>query len=336
MKSYFKLFLVFLAIAICITQLSCEKEITVDLPTAAPKIVVEGSIEQGQPPIIFLSWSQGYFEPTDISSIQDYFIRDAVVKVNDGDEEVTLTEICTSELTEEQLALISELLGFSPEEMAAYDICAYTSLTMVGEVGKVYSLTVNYEEHHVSSQTKINNIVQFDSLWFEVISADPTDSLGFVFGIITDPDTAGNAYRWFAKRISHYPEWENSLAGEYQQDLAGQPEDFSYIAPNGSVFDDEFFNGLTFEFGYYRDAILNSYKRDDYDIERGYFKRGDTIAVRGCVIDKGAFDFLSSFEDQQASQGSPFSIPFNLKTNIVGGLGGWIGYGAVYDTVICE
>ncbi|MBK7947096.1 MAG: hypothetical protein IPJ85_18100 [Flavobacteriales bacterium] len=29
----------------------CEKEITVDLPQSEPKVVVEGSIETGQPPL---------------------------------------------------------------------------------------------------------------------------------------------------------------------------------------------------------------------------------------------------------------------------------------------
>lgn len=326
-----------LSVAVVVTFLSCEKEITVELPEATPKIVVEGSIEQGMPPVVFLSWSQGYFEPTDISSIADYYVRNAVVKVNDGTEEVSLVEICSSDLTPEQLELVTEILGISPEQLAAYDICAYTTFDMVGEFGKIYSLTVDYEDHHLTSQTKINNAVEPDSLWFEVISEDEEDSLGFLFAIMTDPDTAGNAYRWFAKRISHYPQWENDLAGtEYQPNLAGMQEDYNFIAPNGSVFDDEFFNGLTFEFGYYRDMAFNSYKRDDHDIERGYYKRGDTVVVRGCVIDHGAFDFLSSFEDQQGAQGSPFAVPFNLKTNVNGGLGGWIGYGAIYDTVICQ
>ncbi|MBL7943254.1 MAG: DUF4249 family protein [Flavobacteriales bacterium] len=326
-------------IAVVVVLTGCEKEITVDLPEVEPRIVVEGFIEQGQPPIVFLTWSQGYFDPVDLSSLSEYYISGATVNVSNGTSTVELDEICTSELPEEILDVVAEMLGFSPEDLLAFDICAYTSLNeeIWGETGKEYTLTVDYNDEHLHSTTKINELVYIDSLWFDVISPDPTDSLGFIFGVLTDPDTAGNAYRWFAKRISHYPMWENNLTqGIYEPDLGGQQEDGNYIAPLGSVFDDEFFNGLSFEFGYYRDAVLNSNKRDDNDIERGYFKIGDTVAVRGCVIDRGIFNFLSELEEQQGSQGSPFAVPFNLSTNVEGGLGAWIGYGAVYDTVICQ
>jgi hypothetical protein len=42
-----------------------------------------------------------------------------------------------------------------------------------------------------------------------------------------------------------------------------------------------------------------------------------------------------SFENQVANQGSPFAVPSNIKTNINGGLGLWVGYAAVYDTIVC-
>lgn len=317
----------------------CEKEITVDLPETAPKIVVEGFIEQSQPPIVFLSWSQGYFDPVDLQSLTQFYVRGATVKVSNGTETIELQEICASDLPEPLLEAVSEMLGFSPEDLIAADVCGYLSLdpAIRGEAGREYTLSVDYGDTHLHAVTKINNTVAIDSLWFEVTSPGPADSLGFIFGILNDPDTLGNAYRWFAKRISHYPMWENNLTqGIYEPGLGGQQEDAGYIAPLGSVFDDEFFNGLSFEFGYYRDAVFNSNKRDDNDIEEGFYKRGDTVAVRGCVIDQGVFRFLSQFEDQQGSQGSPFSVPFNLQGNVEGGLGAWIGYGAVYDTVICQ
>jgi len=39
---------------------SCEKEISNEIPERESKIVVEGSIENGSPPIIFLSKSFSY------------------------------------------------------------------------------------------------------------------------------------------------------------------------------------------------------------------------------------------------------------------------------------
>jgi hypothetical protein len=327
-----KIGLYFLVLLTCVAGLlvSCEKEITVDLPVAEEKIVVEGNIFPGAFPIVLLTWSNGYFEPTDLSSLQNIFVHDALVKLKVDGQEFELKEICSSELSPEDLELASLALGIPIETLQALEICVYTTFNISGEAGKTYTLQISKEAHQLTSITKIPEIVELDSLWFEIVSTIPDDSLGFIFGTITDPDTAGNAYRWYAKRINSYPQWTED------EELRGRQKDAGYIAPLGSVFDDTFFNGLSFEFGYYRGTEPNSTKFDDLNEERGFFKRGDTVAVRGCTIDRNAYKFLYSFETQVSNQGSPFSVPFNLESNVEGGLGAFIGYGAVYDTVICN
>lgn len=310
--------------------LSCEKEITVDLPTAEPKIVVEGFIFQDQPPFLMLTWSQGYFDPTNLETLQNMFVHDANVTIQVDNQSYSLVEVCTSDLSEEELELASVALGIPAEDLVSLNLCVYTTLLIEGEEGKVYSLDITHGDHHVMGQTKLPELVYLDTLYFDIVSSLPDDSLGFIYGNISDPDTIGNAYRWFAKRINHYPGWVED------EELRGEQKDFGYIAPIGSVFDDEFFNGLTFEFAYYRGTSPNSDKFDDLNGERGYFKRGDTIAVRGCTIDRNAYKFIYSFESQVSNQGSPFAVPFNLESNVEGGLGAFIGYGAIYDTVICQ
>lgn len=311
---------------------SCQKEITVDLPSSPPRIVVEGSIEQDLPPLVMLTWSQGYFEPTDLSTLEEIFVRDADVYVSNGVDTVKLDMVCSQDFTEEQLQIAAEALGLDPVALSDFNICLYTTFNQAvwGETGRTYTLLVEKDEHRLRAVTKINHLVTLDSLWFRIPNEEPGDSLGFIFGILTDPDTAGNAYRWYAKRISHYPQWVPD------EELRGEQKDRVFIAPIGSVFDDEFFNGLSFEFGYYRGQVPNSSKFDDQNEEAGFFKRGDTVAVRGCVIDRGVFRFIDSFESQVSSQGSPFAIPFNLESNVTGGMGVWAGFGAVYDTVICN
>jgi hypothetical protein len=309
---------------------SCEKEITVDLPQVESKIVVEGSIFQDQPPYLLLTWSQGYFDPTNVETLQNLFVHDALVTITVDNAVYPLSEICTSDLTPAELEFASLALGVPIETIQALNLCLYTSLGLSGENGKVYHLDITYPGHHLTSITKLPELVLLDTLYFDIVSSLPNDSLGFIYGNITDPDTIGNAYRWFAKRINHYPQWADD------EELRGKQKDGNYIAPLGSVFDDEFFNGLSFEFAYYRGAEPNTQKFDDLNSERGFFKRGDTIAVRGCTIDRNAYKFIYSFESQVSNQGSPFAVPFNLKTNVEGGLGAFIGYGAIYDTVICN
>lgn len=331
MRKLLSAYSVLILVLITLIAIGCSKEITVDLPTAESQIVVEGSIEQGQPPIVLLTYSQGYFDPTDITSLESYFVRGANVTINNGTLTETLIEVCTDDLTEEQQVQIAELLGIDPETLSTFNVCGYTSLNpeIWGEEGKVYTLQITKDNHNLKSVTKINNVVDLDSLWFKVPNDNPEDSLGFIYGILTDPDSTGNAYRWFAKRINTYPSWA-------PEELVGTQKDQSFIAPLGSVFDDSFFNGLSFEFAYFRGRTPNSLKFDDNNAEAGYFKRGDTIVVRGCVIDRKAFRYIDSYENQISTQGSPFSVPFNLETNVEGGLGAFIGYGAVYDTVICQ
>jgi hypothetical protein len=320
----------FTIIAFMVMLHSCEKEISVDLPIAEEKIVVEGNIFPNRPPTILLTWSSGYFEPTDLSTLQNIFVHDADVKIRVNNITYPLQEICSSELTPQDLELAASFLGVPVETLQALDICLYTNLSLFGEAGQIYSLEINKGTHRITGETRIPELVELDSLWFEIVSVLPDDSLGFIFGTITDPDTAGNAYRWYAQRINQYPDWIED------EDLRGTQKDFGFIAPLGSVFDDTFFNGLSFEFGYYRGTEPNSTKFDDLNAERGFFKRGDTVAVRGCTIDRNAYKFLYSFESQVSNQGSPFAVPFNLEYNVEGGLGAFIGYGAVYDTVICN
>jgi len=304
----------------------CEKEITVDLPVGEPQIVVEGSIEVGSPPFVMLSRTQGYFEPTDINSILNNFISGANVTVSNGTITDTLIEICSSQIPEEFLPIVTDLTGLSPELLQEFNVCAYTSFNpaIFGEENKTYDLRVEVENKVLTARTKINYIIPLNEVYFKKVG--DTDSLGFAYGLLTDPDTLGNAYRWFAKRINKYPAWSQH---------AGQQKDATYIAPLGSTYDDRFFNGLTFEFAYYRGVAIGSDKEDDLNEERAFFKVGDTIAVRGCVIDRGVYAFVTSLEDQVSNAGSPFATPVNLKSNIDGGLGIWAGYAAVYDTIIC-
>ena len=313
---------------------SCEKNITVDLPSAPVQIVVQGSIEAGQPPIVILSYSQGYFDPADYEALAGSYVNGALVRVSNGADTVILDQYCTQDLTPEMLNLASQILGLPAPILQFLNVCIYTTLdpTMFGEQGKIYQLWVDKDDHHLTSSTKLNPPVTIDSLWFAPPSGNPADSLGFIYGSMTDPDSLGNAYRWFAKRISHYPYSLPDSLAEYR----GQIKDFGFVTPLPSVFDDSFFNGLTFEFAYYRGSTSFSSKFDDLNNEAGYYKRGDTVVVRGCSIDRNAYLYFKSYENQLANQGSPFALPSNIQSNVTGGLGVWVGYAAFYDTLVCQ
>ena len=300
---------------------ACTKEVLIDIPEGEQQLVVEGIIISNSVPVIFLTQSQSFNTPIDPSSLADIFVSGATVQVTSDGTTYDLEEVCVSTLDPADLPLVAELLGLSVEELLAINICVYTSFDFLGEEGKTYDLFIDAEGETVNSSTKIDYAVGLDSLWFEIWG--DTDSLGFIWGILTDPDTAGNNYRWYSQRINSYP------------NAPGIPKDSRYIAPSNSVSEDAFFDGLEFEFGFNRGKAFNSAQPDDNNEEAFFFKVGDTIAVRPVSIRFDAYRFYRSLEEQVTTNGSPFSLPENIESNIDGGLGIWAGFGPTYDTIIC-
>jgi hypothetical protein len=188
----------------------------------------------------------------------------------------------------------------------------YISDGLLGETGKTYSLKIETTQGEtVTAITTIPLPIALDSIWFKTQSAE--DSLGWIWARLSDPAATENSYRWFAKR-------------------AGKDDDF--IAPVGSVIEDKFFNGLSFDFAYNRGKLPNSTAEDDNNEEEGFFKKGDTIIVKFASITKESFDFWRSAETQASSNGNPFGSPAPLKGNIEGGLGIWEGFSFTIDTTV--
>jgi len=298
----------------------CTKDVELEFPEAESKIVVDGTIEPGSPPFIFLGTSNSFNIGLDPSSLGSLFLNGADVRINDGTSEFQLDELCVSQLSPEQLQTLSETLGISVEELVSIDYCIYTSFDIIGEVGKTYDLRVEYDNQVLMSSTSILEPVPLDSLWFET---NASDSLGLIHGILSDPPDMYNAYRWFAQRISTRPG-------------TNEMEDANFIAPLGSAFDDTFFQGLSFEFFAARGQDINSDFEEDNNLEAGLFKLGDTVVVKFCSITAESYLFYFTLEDQILNNGSPFATPGNIPSNIDGGLGIWTGYSPFIDTLVCQ
>ena len=293
---------------VCLSQ-SCQKEIEFDLPNVEQTLVLEGTLESGQPPVVFLTNSQGYFDPIDSSTFENVFVHDANVVLFNGTENIKLSEITFNGLS------------------------LYTSLdpAAIGQYGTNYKLTVESGDKELTARTKIPNPVYLDSLWFESYPA--YDSLGFIWSKFTDPDTVGNCYRWFAQRINSYT---YNYPAPYDN-VIGQMKDSRPLAPIGSSTDDKLFNGLTFDFIFPRgeDGVIEG--PDDEGIEEGFFKRGDTVLVKSTTTTYPIYLYVRAMENAAVSNGSIFSSPGNLPYNVQGdGIGILYGYGVAYDTLICE
>jgi len=292
-----------LLIIITITFLSCERDISVTFPLPPDLIVVEGHIEQGQYPYVILTKNSSYFAPTDTATLLASIITNATVVVSDG--------------------VLYDTLTFTFDETNfPYFPLVYEdhSHKIIGQPNHFYSLKIIADGQTVTSYTSIPAPVIPDSSWFKV--EGNLDSLGYVWIHFKDPDTLGNNYRFMTKRISHRPN--------------GSVKDLDFLTDINSVFDDKIFNGTSPSFDFDRGHIPYDTSADEHNIEAGYFVKGDTVILKFINIDKPHFDFWNTEGIAAESSGNPFASPITVKSNIVGGLGIWGGYGAAYDTIIAK
>jgi hypothetical protein len=272
---------------------SCERVITIDLPNDPDILVVEGSIEPGKNPIVIVSRNRSIFNnfPTDLVALLDTFlIKDALVTISDGSVTVPLA------------------FTINP---VAYPYIYYTTTSLVGEIGKTYSLTVSAKGKTVKSTTSLSPPVPIDSTWFELNIFDSTeDSLGFAFLNFKDPDTTGNAYRLYAKRNS----------------------ETEYFPVQGTIVDDEFINGRLVSF-FTGQSTKPFGVQDTFIDQRFFYTLGDTVYLKFCSIGRKEYKFYSTFETAISTNGNPFSSPTLIKSNIEGGQGIWCGFSPYYDTL---
>jgi len=283
---------------------ACEKNITIDIPESERKLVVEGYIYEDTNAYVFLTRSSPFFAELDSSTIREFIIRGATITISDGFTTDTMLEF----------------------ELPQYFLHFYYSPNIKGVTGRSYSLRVETNGEILTASTYLPPAIPLDSVWWK--PDGNKDSLGFAWAHMTDPDTLGNYYRWFAKRINSYT----------YGDHIGEQKDADFIAPLGSSFEDRFINGKSFDFAYNRGQLTNSEKEDDdfESGESGYYKRGDTIVIRWCTYDQANYNFWRSAESQYSSNGNPFGNPATIIGNIQGGLGIFGGYGVSYDTTIAQ
>jgi hypothetical protein len=299
---------------------SCVKDISLDLPPYEPKIVVEGRIEPGVPPFVLLSNSLNLYASTSISDLENNFITDAQVFVNNGVDTIQLDLFCTSTLPPQLIPIVAELLGYTEQELQNINICAYSTLdpNWLGTIGTTYNLEIHHQGEVFNSTTQIKIPTPLDSVYWSERPNLP--GWGFMSATLTDPAGPGDAYRWESKRLNHYSD--------------GTEKDPNFLAPFNSAFDDQFFDGIQFSFYYdnpgsYDDSTISS-------ANQGYYALGDTVVVKWSTIDYSVYEFLRYEDTQIANGGSPFASPVNIPSNVSNNaLGLWAGFSPSFDTIIC-
>ena len=184
-----------------------------------------------------------------------------------------------------------------------------SALFFRGKANTKYTITIEVLGEFYTATTSIPEITRrIDSLWWEKIPfAEDTNDVRVMFKG-TDRVGLGDFIRYFTKK--------------------GQEP---FLPGINSVFDDQIIDGST-----YTVQIDKGFDKNlEFADSLSNFKRGDTVTIKLCNIDKGTYDFWRTYEFSFQSIGNPFSSPTRISGNISNdALGYFGGYGAQYRTVI--
>jgi hypothetical protein len=276
---------------------ACEKAVDLKLNEVSPKLVVEATIENDQPPQVILTKSFQYFSAINLTDLSNSFVRGAEVEISNGRTTHRLKEY--------------QLQPFPGVFLYYYGIDSTQLATaFLGALNTNYTLTIRSGGSVYTAQTRIPSITRrIDSLYWKPSPPllNDTSKVALMFRG-TDTPGLGDYIRYFTK----------------------QNRDPFYPGLN-SVFDDQFIDGSSFDVQIERGVPRNGNLGEGYS----YFNRGDTVVFKLCNIDKACFDFWRTMEFSYASVGNPFSSPTRVISNIQGNaLGYFGGYAAQYRQLI--
>ena len=283
----------------------CQQEIEVELPDYESKVVIEGSIETGEPAMVILSKSIPYFAEINLDYLMNHvFIRDAEVYINtsDGQSERLVFQYCAD----------------SPI------FFAYCGNNIRGKENTSYTLTVNYDGKTYQATTTIPHTFDIDSLWFttasEFLNADTMRTLRV---LMTDNASEENYYA-FKLKVS-CPKFKDRL----------------WVSTLPPAFDDKSFNGQTFNYELERYSIPSMFSFEQSEEERQAqrrltFRPGDTVTVKYSQMDYDAYRFMMTGGIDALMGTNPFTNPAPVVSNIQGDnvLGAWYGFASKTQTII--
>ena len=245
-------------------------------PPLKTQLVVEGWIDSGGHPMVLVSETMGVGgEPIRREDMIGNIAKWAKVTVSDGQT----SEILTGTV--------------DPRYFPPY---VYTTSRITGEVGKTYTVDVEYKDYHATATTTIPDPVPLDTLYCVPLR----DTLYRVMCGFTDPPEKGNYYKVFTQTLG--------------KDLRYQPSVMAMAS-------DEVFDG-------YAEIYLWSTQRLTQHLYFPDICEGDELMVKFCTMDRVTFSFWENYEITLASNVNSFyQFDSDLGANVHGALGYWAGYG---------
>lgn len=278
--------------------LSCEKNVDIKLNDVPDAFVVDATIENDQPPVVFLTKSFSFFSRIDAALLANAFVHDAEIIVSNGNLSHRLKEYA---------------FPLAPGYRAWYYSIDSSALNTAfnGEFGKSYQLSILTRGKEFTASTQIPILATYpDSVFFKPAPFNPDTNKRVMFIKATDPAGLGNYIRYFTKRNSGV-----------------------FLPGENSVYDDQVIDGITYEV----QLPQGIDKNNPPDPDDNFYSRGDTVTLKFCNIDQASYRFWNTWEFAYQSIGNPFAQPGSVIGNVSNGaLGVFCGYAAWYRTVIAD
>jgi len=274
---------------------SCEKDINFNLKESEPVLTVDAQIENDRAPLVVLTKSFSYYDKINPALLANSFVRNAEVYMSNGST--------THRLKEYAVPILPGISAYYYSTDSSNLATAFE-----GRLNSSYTLKIISEGKEYNAVTNIPASVNFpDSLWFKKAPMNPDTNKRVLVMRATDPPGRGNYVRYFTKKNN------------------------SPFLPGENVFDDQVIDGTTYEIQLPEGIDRN----DPVKSDSAFYKRGDTVTLKFCAINKASYTFWNTWEFAYQSIGNPFSQPNKVIGNISNGaLGVFVGYGAGYKTLV--
>ncbi len=177
----------FLPLLMPLLMIACE---TVDEPSvdsASIPFVVEGWIEEGQPPVVIVTHAVDL--TVDEPSFENFVEKWCRVSIWDGERQYMLTSRINNDYTPSMI---------------------FTNSRLKGQVGHTYRLVVECEDRTLASTATMLPAPKFDGLIAERVAH--SDSLYYLRGYVS-PETADDCFKFFVKTLSEGGRYFPSFLG---------------------------------------------------------------------------------------------------------------------------
>ncbi len=289
----------FLTVSLIVLYASCKKDITINFPAEHnSKVFIEGMLYPGQVPAIFISTSNPFFSPK--VTPQQVFARGVVAKI-------------TSD------SLVDTLVPDSTYNKFRCRWEPFYRGSIAAELGKTYTLEVQYEGKTYTASTTINQkTVTIESIEYTPEFFDVYGGHDGVIIKITDNPGSQDYYRFQMNRMIDSSVKHAHVLDGFINTCAGPNELFPVKDIGRIVFSDEKVDG----------------QKITMSIEVTYeYKEGDNGWIMIQSLDKNSAEFYKDLDDQLQAIYNPFVEPVFINSKIPGAIG-FFGSAVLSDSVL--